>query len=333
MNWITNYVRPSFDFFSRKQMPENLWVKDPQTGEMIFHEDLAKNQYVVPSSGYHMAIRANERLAHFFDEGAYETLKQPSVAVDPLKFRDERKYTDKLKENRNKAGTEDTIVAAIGKLHGQDVTVCVQDFKFMGGSLGMAAGEAIVASMEEAVKRRTPYVLFAASGGARMQEGILSLMQLPRTTVAVQMLKEAGLPYIVVLTNPTTGGVTASYAMLGDIQIAEPGALICFAGPRVIEQTIREKLPEGFQRAEYLKDHGMVDMVVPRGELRDTISALTTILMKQPKPEPVKDVVTEPEAEPVLQAPKETVDVAKAVETDKAKAKPNPPGAPAPAAG
>ncbi len=327
MNWITNYVRPSFDFFNRKQMPENLWVKDPQTGEMIFHEDLAKNQYVVPSSGYHMAIRADERLKHFFDDGTYKTLKQPTVAIDPLKFRDERKYTDKLKENRTKAGTEDTIVAAVGTLHGQDVTACVQDFKFMGGSLGMAAGEAIIASMEEAVKRRTPYVLFAASGGARMQEGILSLMQLPRTTVAVQMLKEAGLPYIVVLTNPTTGGVTASYAMLGDIQIAEPGALICFAGPRVIEQTIREKLPEGFQRAEYLKDHGMVDMVVPRGDLRDTISALTTILMKQPKPEPV--------AEPVVEVEEsgEAVEVSKAVAEDKASVKPNPSGAPAPAAG
>ncbi len=331
MNWITNYVRPSFDFFNRKQMPENLWVKDPQTGEMIFHEDLAKNQYVVPSSGYHMAIRADERLKHFFDEGAYEKLPQPSVAVDPLKFRDERRYTDKLKENRTKAGTEDTIVAAVGKLHGQVVTACVQDFKFMGGSLGMAAGEAIIASMEEAVKRRTPYVLFAASGGARMQEGILSLMQLPRTTVAVQLLKEAGLPYIVVLTNPTTGGVTASYAMLGDIQIAEPGALICFAGPRVIEQTIREKLPEGFQRAEYLKDHGMVDMVVPRGELRDTISTLTTILMKQPKPEPVAEPVPEPAVE--TEGSGVAVAVAKVVAEDKTKASPNPSGAPAPAAG
>ena len=333
MNWITNYVRPSFDFFSRKQMPENLWVKDPQSGEMIFHEDLAKNQYVVPSSGYHMAIRADERLKHFFDDGSYEKLPQPSVAVDPLKFRDERRYTDKLKENRTKAGTEDTIVSAVGKLHGQDVTACVQDFKFMGGSLGMAAGEAIIASMEEAVKRRTPYVLFAASGGARMQEGILSLMQLPRTTVAVQMLKEAGLPYIVVLTNPTTGGVTASYAMLGDIQIAEPGALICFAGPRVIEQTIREKLPEGFQRAEYLKDHGMVDMVVPRGDLRDTISTLTTILMKQPKPEPIAEPVVEPELEETGEKPVAPKAVAKVVANDKAQTQPNPPGAPAPAAG
>jgi acetyl-CoA carboxylase carboxyl transferase subunit beta len=283
MNWITEYVRPKFDFFGKRSMPENLWVKDPQSGEMIFHEDLAKNQFVVPSSGYHMAIRADERLGHFFDDGAFEMLPQPSVPVDPLKFKDERRYTDKLRENKQKAGTEDTIFAAVGKLRGQDVTACVQDFKFMGGSLGMAAGEAIIASMEEAVKRKTPYVMFAASGGARMQEGILSLMQLPRTTVAVQMLKEAGLPYIVVLTNPTTGGVSASYAMLGDIHIAEPGALIGFAGPRVIEQTIREKLPEGFQRAEYLQEHGMVDMVIPRTEIRAKISDLITILLKQPK--------------------------------------------------
>ena len=285
MNWITNYVRPKLDFLGRKNMPENLWIKDPDTGEMVFHTDLEANQFVVPASGYHLAIRAGERLKFFFDDGEYETFEQPQVAVDPLKFRDERRYTDKLKENRAKTGVEDTILAGCGKVHGKDVTVCVQDFKFMGGSLGMAAGEAIIHSMEEAVKRKTPYVLFAASGGARMQEGILSLMQLPRTTVAVQLLKEAGLPYIVVLTNPTTGGVSASYAMLGDIHIAEPGALIGFAGPRVIEQTIREKLPEGFQRAEYLKEHGMVDMVVPRTELKDTISDVLTILMKQEKRE------------------------------------------------
>ena len=284
MNWITNYVRPKFDFLGgRKDMPSDLWVKDPDSGEMVFHADLAKNQYVVPSSGHHMAIRAGERLSHFFDDGEYEKFEQPEVATDPLKFRDERRYTDKLKENRQKTGEEDTIHSGLGRVHGQRVTACVQDFKFMGGSLGMAAGEAIIFAMEEAVRRSTPFVLFAASGGARMQEGVLSLMQLPRTTVAVQMLKEAGLPYIVVLTNPTTGGVTASYAMLGDIHIAEPGALICFAGPRVIEHTIRENLPEGFQRAEYLKEHGMVDMVVPRTEMKDTISDLLTILMHRKK--------------------------------------------------
>ncbi len=289
MNWITNYVKPKLDFLGRKNMPENLWIKDPDSGEMVFHTDLEANQFVVPGSGYHMAITAPERLKHFFDDGAFERFEQPTVAVDPLKFRDERRYTDKLKENRAKTGTEDTIVAGTGKVAGMDVTACVQDFKFMGGSLGMAAGEAIINAMEQAVRRNTPLVLFAASGGARMQEGILSLMQLPRTTVAVQMLREAGLPYIVVLTNPTTGGVSASYAMLGDIHIAEPGALICFAGPRVIEQTIREKLPEGFQRAEYLQEHGMVDMVVPRTELKATISNLLHLMMKKPLPakEPV----------------------------------------------
>ena len=297
MNWITDYVRPKFDFLSRRDMPENLWIKDPESGEMVFHTDLEANQYVVPSSGYHLAIRAKERLQFFFDDGEFETLPQPEVAIDPLKFRDERRYVDKLKENRNKTGVEDTIMAAVGKLHGLEVTACVQDFKFMGGSLGMAAGEAIIASMEEAVRRKTPYIMFAASGGARMQEGILSLMQLPRTTVAVQLLKEAGLPYIVVLTNPTTGGVSASYAMLGDIHIAEPGALIGFAGPRVIEQTIREKLPEGFQRAEYLKEHGMVDMVVPRTELKDTIADLLLMLLKKPA-----RIAEEPEGEEAAEA-------------------------------
>lgn len=287
MNWITDYVRPKLDFLSRKEMPENLWIKDPDSGEMVFHADLEANQYVVPSSGYHMAIRARDRLKHFFDDGKYEEFKQPAVAVDPLKFRDERRYTDKLKENRSKTGAEDTIHAGVGEVHGIKVTACVQDFKFMGGSLGMAAGEAIIDAMERAVKAKTPFVLYAASGGARMQEGVLSLMQLPRTTVAVQMLKEAGLPYIVVLTNPTTGGVTASYAMLGDIHIAEPGALICFAGPRVIEQTIREKLPEGFQRAEYLKEHGMIDMVVPRTELKDTIGSLLGMLLNKERRAPL----------------------------------------------
>jgi len=297
MNWITDYVRPKLDFLSRKDMPEKLWIKDPDSGEMVFHKDLEANQFVVPSSGHHMAIRAKDRLDFFFDESDYEVLPQPTVAIDPLKFRDERRYTDKLKENRSKTGAEDTILAGVGRIHGQMVTACVQDFKFMGGSLGMAAGEAIIASMEEAVRRKTPYILFAASGGARMQEGILSLMQLPRTTVAVQMLREAGLPYVVVLTNPTTGGVSASYAMLGDIHIAEPGALICFAGPRVIEQTIREKLPEGFQRAEYLKEHGMVDMVVPRTELKDTISNLLTILMNIENSVPSDDEAAEEVAE------------------------------------
>ncbi|MFD0916975.1 acetyl-CoA carboxylase, carboxyltransferase subunit beta [Pseudahrensia aquimaris] len=293
MNWISDYVRPKFDFFSRRDMPENLWIKDPESGEMVFHKDLEANQWVVPSSGHHMYIPAAERLSHFYDDGAFEVLKQPEVAQDPLKFRDERRYIDKLKESRTKTKMDDTIMGAVGKLFGMEVTCAVHEYKFMGGSLGMAAGEAIVKAMEEAVKRKTPFIMYTASGGARMQEGILSLMQLPRTTVAVQMLREAGLPYIVVLTNPTTGGVSASYAMLGDIHIAEPGALICFAGPRVIEQTIREKLPEGFQRAEYLKEHGMVDMVVPRTQLRETIGDLLSLLTKQPKREEIEIVEEE----------------------------------------
>jgi acetyl-CoA carboxylase carboxyl transferase subunit beta len=263
-------------------MPENLWIKDPETGEMVFHKDLEQNQWVIPSSGYHMKISARERLRSFFDGGAYETIDNPKVATDPLKFRDEKRYVDRLKEVKAKTGMEDAVLAASGEIEGLEIVAVVQDFAFMGGSLGMAAGETIIKAFELARERRRPMVLFAASGGARMQEGILSLMQLPRTTVAVDRLKEAGLPYIVVLTNPTTGGVTASYAMLGDVHIAEPGALIGFAGPRVIEQTIREKLPEGFQRAEYLMQHGMVDMVVSRLEMKATIARLLRLMLKQP---------------------------------------------------
>jgi acetyl-CoA carboxylase carboxyl transferase subunit beta len=303
MNWITNYVRPKINsMLGRREMPENLWIKDPETGEMVFHKDLEENQYVIPSSGYHMKINAKERLRYFFDEGSYETLANPKAATDPLKFRDEKRYTDRLKDARAKTSLEDAVLAASGLVHGLPVMAIVQDFAFMGGSLGMAAGEAIINGFETARQRKLPVVLFAASGGARMQEGILSLMQLPRTIVAVDRLKEAGLPYVVVLTNPTTGGVTASYAMLGDIHIAEPGALIGFAGPRVIEQTIREKLPEGFQRSEYLMEHGMVDMVVSRLDLKMTIARLLKILMHVapveialPAPEePVEAEIIEP---------------------------------------
>jgi acetyl-CoA carboxylase carboxyl transferase subunit beta len=284
MNWITNYVRPKINsMLGRRDMPENLWIKDPETGEMVFHKDLESNQFVIPSSGHHMKISARERLKFFFDDGRFEVIENPKVPVDPLKFRDEKRYVDRLKDARTKTGMEDAILNALGTIEGLPVVVTVQDFAFMGGSLGMAAGDAIIRAFEVAVERRRPMILFAASGGARMQEGILSLMQLPRTTVAVDRLKEAGLPYIVVLTNPTTGGVTASYAMLGDVHIAEPGALIGFAGPRVIEQTIREKLPDGFQRAEYLMEHGMVDMVVSRLELKSTIARLLKILMKTPQ--------------------------------------------------
>ncbi|CAN7249308.1 acetyl-CoA carboxylase, carboxyltransferase subunit beta [Mesorhizobium sp. LjNodule214] len=306
MNWITNYVRPKINSMlgRRTDMPENLWIKDPETGEMVFHKDLEQNQFVIPSSGHHMKISAKERLKYFLDDGKYETLENPKVMQDPLKFRDEKRYTDRLKDAKAKTGLEDAIVNALGSIDGLPVVVTVQDFAFMGGSLGMAAGDAIVHAFEVALQRKRPLILFAASGGARMQEGILSLMQLPRTTVGVDRLKEAGLPYIVVLTNPTTGGVTASYAMLGDVHIAEPGALIGFAGPRVIEQTIREKLPDGFQRAEYLMEHGMVDMVVSRLELRQTISRLLKMLLKMPEeqkplePEILPPALAQPETRP-----------------------------------
>lgn len=279
MNWINNFVRPKLKgIFPRREVPENLWIKCPESGEMVFHRDLENNNFVVPVSGYHMRMSAQARLEYVFDGGTWETIPVPDVATDPLKFRDERKYTERLKDARAKTGMQDAIIVGAGVVEGVSLVAAVQDFSFMGGSLGMAAGEAVITGLDAARERKQPFVMFAASGGARMQEGILSLMQMPRTTIAVQQLREAGLPFIVVLTNPTTGGVTASYAMLGDIHIAEPGALIGFAGPRVIEQTIREKLPEGFQRAEYLRDHGMVDMVVHRHDLRDVIARICRLL-------------------------------------------------------
>ena len=284
MNWISNLVRPKIRSFLRRETPENLWIKCPETGQLVFYKDVEANQFVIPSSNYHMRISAPQRLKAMFDGGEFEDVALPEVALDPLKFRDERRYADRLKDARAKTGLQDAVKVGIGRLEGQMVTIAVQDFDFMGGSLGMAAGEAVITGLETAVRRQTPFIMFAASGGARMQEGILSLMQLPRTTVGVQMLREARKPYIVVLTNPTTGCVTASYAMLGDVQIAEPGALIGFAGPRVIEQTIREKLPDGFQRAEYLAEHGMVDMVVHRHKLRPTLAELCRLLTRTPAP-------------------------------------------------
>jgi acetyl-CoA carboxylase carboxyl transferase subunit beta len=289
MNWISNVVPPKIRSFLRRDTPENLWVKCPESGQLVFHKDLEANLMVVPGSGYHMAIGARARLAALFDGGAYEELPTPAVPADPLKFRDIKRYADRIKENRAKTGADDAITLARGTIEGEQVTVAVQDFAFHGGTLGMAAGEAIIAGMSAAMEKRTPFIIFTASGGARMQEGMFSLMQMPRTTVAVQRLRAARLPYIVVLTNPTTGGVTASYAMLGDVHLAEPGAVIGFAGARVIEQTIRERLPEGFQRAEYLRSHGMVDMVVPRGEMRATLARLCKLLTNAPaeaEPEP-----------------------------------------------
>jgi acetyl-CoA carboxylase carboxyl transferase subunit beta len=283
VNWINNVVRPKIRglWQQKREVPENLWVKCPETGQMVFYKDVEANQLVIPGSGYHLRMGSEARLRTLFDQGEFERIPTPEVPLDPLKFRDERRYSDRLKDSKAKTHLDDAVYAGIGTLDGQDIVAAVQDFAFMGGSLGMAAGETIIASMLKAVELETPYILFAASGGARMQEGMFSLMQMPRTTVAVQRLREARLPYLVVLTHPTTGGVTASYAMLGDVHIAEPGALIGFAGPRVIEQTIREKLPDGFQRAEYLLEHGMVDMVVHRHQLRETLSGLCSLLMER----------------------------------------------------
>ena len=293
MNWLTSVVRPKIRSLLRREVPENSWIKCPETGQLVFYKDVEANQFVIPSSNYHMRMSATARLKSMFDGETWFDIGVGEVGVDPLKFRDERRYTDRLKDARTKTGLHDAIKLGYGKLDGLAVVIAVQDFDFMGGSLGMAAGEAVITGIETAVAQGTPFIMFAASGGARMQEGILALMQLPRTTAAVQMLREARRPYLVVLTNPTTGGVTASYAMLGDVHIAEPGALIGFAGPRVIEQTIREKLPEGFQRAEYLKEHGMVDMLVHRHRLRATLANLCRLLTKAPAQ------VAAPAAEPI----------------------------------
>jgi acetyl-CoA carboxylase carboxyl transferase subunit beta len=282
MNWITSYVPPKIKSLFKRESPENLWIKCPESGAMVFQKDVEANLNVIPGSGYHLRVSATKRLQQMFDEEKWVDVALPAVPADPLKFRDEKRYVDRLKDSRAKTGMQDACKVGFGRVENQPMVLAVQDFDFMGGSLGMAVGEALITGMMTAVEKKSPFVLFAASGGARMQEGILSLMQMPRTTVAVQALKTAKLPYIVVLTNPTTGGVTASYAMLGDVHIAEPGALIGFAGPRVIEQTIREKLPEGFQRAEFLKAHGMVDMVVPRHEMKATVARIARLLMKQP---------------------------------------------------
>jgi len=282
MNWITNYVRPKINsLFSRREVPENLWTKCPECGTMLFHRELADNLNVCSNCDHHMAITPRERFATLFDGGIFSEVKVPEPLADPLHFRDQKKYSDRMKSTQKATGEKDAMLVAEGEIGRTAIVAAAQDFSFMAGSMGMYVGNAIVAGAERAVKKKLPFVLFSASGGARMQEGILSLMQMPRTTVAVQMLKEAGLPYVVVLTHPTTGGVTASYAMLGDVQIAEPNALICFAGPRVIEQTIREKLPEGFQRAEYLLDHGMLDRVTHRKNLKDELVTILRMLTRQ----------------------------------------------------
>ena len=281
MNWLTR-VRNSLPFGNKRETADNLWVKCPHCQEMLFTKEYEDNQKVCPRCDHHGRIGADERLAGLLDLG-FELLKQPEVTEDPLKFRDSKKYTDRLKEARAKNPHDDAFSVGSGQIEGHDAVVGVQDFGFMGGSMGMAVGTAFCAGAERALTRKCAYIVVTAAGGARMQEGILSLMQMPKATVMTRRLKEAGLPYIVVLSDPTTGGVTASYAMLGDIHIAEPGALIGFAGQRVIQDTIREQLPEGFQRAEYLRKHGMVDMVVHRHELRSTLAKLLDYLQGAPK--------------------------------------------------
>lgn len=285
MNWITNFVRPKIQAVlkNKKDTPDNLWHKCSGCGQLLYLKDYLEVQSVCPNCGFHGRIEPQTRFKHLFNEGEYALIDLPKPKEDPLKFKDQKKYSERLKAARAKSDYNDAIAVAYGQMGNMNAVVAVQNFMFMGGSMGMAVGNGIIAAAEHAVAKKAPLVLFTAAGGARMQEGILSLMQMPRTTVAVEMVKDAGLPYVVVLTDPTTGGVTASYAMLGDIQIAEPNALICFAGPRVIKDTIREELPEGFQRSEYLFEHGMVDMIVHRHEMRDNLVQLLGLLCKQTK--------------------------------------------------
>ena len=279
MSWLTRSRQRLTGFISRRETPDNLWTKCRNCGAMLYTREFEANLSVCPECGHHERIRATQRFEMLLDEG-YERIAVASPPDDPLKFKDQKRYPDRLKAARSSTGEQDALLLAKGRIKGQPAVVGVQDFAFMGGSMGIAVGAAFVTGARAAIEARSPFVMVTAAGGARMQEGILSLMQMPATTVAIQELKEARLPYIVVLTDPTTGGVTASYAMLGDVHIAEPNALIGFAGARVIESTIREKLPEGFQRAEYLLEHGMVDMVVKRHDLAETLGRLIGLLMK-----------------------------------------------------
>ena len=277
--WLSRFAPGVRKIVSRRaDTPDNLWVKDPDSGEMLYRSDLETSLWVTPS-GRHMRLNAEQRLRYTFDDGRYEAIDTPDVPEDPLKFSDGKSYKDRLSAARKAAGRKDTMMIGFGDVDGTPAVVIVQDFSFMGGSLGTAAGEAFIAAAHAAIARKVPLVCFTAAGGARMQEGALSLMQMARSTLAVQEVKAAQLPYVVVLTDPTTGGVTASYAMLGDVHLAEPGALIGFAGARVIESTIREKLPPGFQRAEYLQEKGMVDKVVARSDLPATLGAILSMLM------------------------------------------------------
>lgn len=301
MNWISNYVRPKINsLFSRREVPENLWTKCEECGTMLFHRELTDNLNVCTECNHHMIIHPRDRFEALFDGGVYVEVDVPDVVADPLGFRDQKKYPDRLKAAIKKTGEKEAMLVGEGEIMRTPVVAACQDFGFMGGSMSMYVGNAIIAAAERAVKLKRPLVLFSAAGGARMQEGILGLMQMPRTTIAVDMLKDAGLPYIVVLTHPTTGGVTASYAMLGDVQIAEPNALIGFAGARVVEQTIREKLPEGFQRAEYLLDHGMLDRVTHRKHIRQELVTIIRMLMGMPPA--VQGDLPAPTPEPALES-------------------------------
>ena len=334
MSWLEN-IRPKIRALVTRDVPENLWVKCPACDQMIFHRELDANLKVCPHCGHHMRIAVRERLTALFDDGAFQEIEPPKAVVDPLKFRDRKRYTERLRDAQAAAGAResggDAAIVCHGTIGGMKVVVAAFDFSFMGGSMGIAVGEAFVAAARLAVLQQAPLIAIPASGGARMQEGILSLMQMPRTVVAVQEVREARLPFISLMTDPTTGGVSASFAMLGDIAIAEPGATIGFAGKRVIEDTIREKLPDGFQSAEYLYEHGMVDMVVPRQELRETlIRTLRHLLRPNPPAEvvplkPAKRIAARPEK---AKAPKEP---AKA-EVEKASPAGETAAAPAPAA-
>jgi acetyl-CoA carboxylase carboxyl transferase subunit beta len=297
MSWLAEYVRPKIrTLLGRREVPDNLWVQCPNCQQMLFTHDLERNLKVCTSCSYHMRPTAAERLAYTFDaDPGFTRIELPRAPADPLRFRDSKRYTDRLKEAREATGLDDAILVAHGTIGGHRAVVAAQAFEFMGGSMGAAVGEAIVAAARLAVLQQAPLIIFTASGGARMQEGAVSLMQMPRTTIATRLVKEAGLPFVTVLTDPTTGGVTASFAMLGDLQLAEPGALIGFAGSRVIEQTVRETLPDGFQRAEYLHEHGILDMVVPRTEMRETLARLIGLLRVPERP-------PEPQSEPPEQA-------------------------------
>ena len=290
MNWLTNFVLPKIRAFAKKDVPDNLWKKCPSCEQMLFHRDLAQSLEVCHHCGHHFRIGSEARFKILFDDAVFEKIEAPKVPPDPLRFRDRKRYTERLREGQTALGAgSDAVAIAQGRIGGQPAVVLAFDFAFMGGSMGVAAGEAMLTAARRAVEREAALIAVPASGGARMQEGILSLMQMPRTILAAEMVKEAGLPYIVILTDPTTGGVAASFASIGDITLAEPGAIIGFAGARVIEETIREKLPEGFQRAEYLHEHGMVDQVVPRGELYAAVARILSLLR-----EPVREVAEFP---------------------------------------